>query len=228
MYGYRDRLMPYTRVYLPRQLATLFQEIHESEESLRRILRRQGAGEEVPVRIAARTRATRPAALDTGSLRVYDGNLGQISPWYVIEDPEIDAFVRDQLVTAGVPLEETDRNRRSRSVDLSVIRQLVERLEPREDDPGRWSVEAVLALIAEYEELYAGSGTVYVRQFDQRPVAERTRARLSGPEIEIIRRASPNVPALAILYWEAADAPVLWYPTLVLPGDMPTFIFGPT
>jgi hypothetical protein len=34
MYGYRDALMPYTRVYLPQQLATLFHDIHQAEEAL--------------------------------------------------------------------------------------------------------------------------------------------------------------------------------------------------
>ena len=41
MYGYRLPLMPYTRVFLPRRLATRFKEIHESEEQLREILRRE-------------------------------------------------------------------------------------------------------------------------------------------------------------------------------------------
>ena len=52
MYGYRETFMAYTRVYLPRQLAVLFQEIHQAEQSLRDICQRQQGGETVPVRIA--------------------------------------------------------------------------------------------------------------------------------------------------------------------------------
>ena len=105
---------------------------------------------------------------------------------------------------------------------------LVEALQSRPEDAGRWSSEAVLGLIDVHQEEYSGQGTVYVRAFDQPPDEERTRARLSGPEIEIIRRASPGVPALALLYWELPDDPILWYPTLVLPRDMPTYVFCPS
>ena len=85
-----------------------------------------------------------------------------------------------------------------------------------------------MGLITEYESDYAGIGTVYVRRFEVMPSEDRTRARLSGPEIEVIRAASPNVPALVLLYWETPDEPELWYPTLVFPAEHPTYIFGPS
>jgi len=228
MYGYRESLMPYTRVYLPRQLAILFREIHQSEESLRGIVSRRLAGEDVPVRVAGGSRATRPGALETGALRVYDGDLGQVSPYYMIRDAASVEGVRRLLLENNVPLNELDRERRSRRVPLAAIRSLVDVLEPREDDPGRWLPDAVLGLIGTYEGAYGGEGIVYVRRFDNAPDETRTRARLSGPEIEIIRAASPRVPALALLHWGRGDAPELWYPTLVFPTGMPTYVFCPS
>jgi hypothetical protein len=226
MYGYRELLMPYTRLYLPRQLAILFKEIHESEQSVRAIVGRQTRGEDVPIRIATGARATRPGALETGSLRVYDGSMGQVSPSYLIDDVD-SAQLRELLSQAGVPLTEPDRERRSTRVPIATIRSLVEMMEPRADDPGRWSVEAALALIAAYEGEYGANGIVYVRQFAARPDRERTRARLSGPEVDVIRGASPSAPALALLYWDEQPGPTVWFPTLVFPRDMPTFVFGP-
>jgi hypothetical protein len=225
MYGYRDALMPYTRVYLPRQLAVLFKDIHDSEQTLREIYQLQQTGENVPVQIARGSRATRPGALE-GNERVYTGRLGQVSPQFAINDPDTVSEVSRILEEASVPLK-ADRGQRATRVSLDVIRSLVEQLEPRREDAGRWSTDAVLGLIEIHEEDYDGEGIVYVRAFEGPPDEERTRSRLSGPEVEIVRQASPDVPALVLLYWKTPDEPILWYPTLVLPRDMPTYVFYP-
>ncbi len=225
MYGYREQLMPYTRVFLPRQLAALFKDIHDSEETLRAIYQRQERGEDVPIQIAGGARATRIGALE-GNERVYEGALGQVSPHFTINDLDRIREVSRILAAAGVPLS-ADRDNRATRVPLDVIRSLVAQLEARPEDAGRWSAEAVLGLIDVHDERYNGQGVVYVRAFEQRPDEQRTRGRLSGPEIEIIRQASPEVPALVLLYWQNEAAPVLWYPTLVLPRDMPTYVFCP-
>lgn len=227
MYGYRESLMPFTRVYLPRQLAEMFRDIHQSEEELRSVVSRQARGEAVPIRVARRARATRPSAVEGDAVQVYGRHLGQVAPRYPIEDPAIAEGVRNLLVANGVSLDEADRERRPTRVPLSVFQSLIELLEPRPDDPGRWSVDTMLGLVASYEGVYAGFATVYVRAFEERPDENRTRARLSGPEIALIRRASPNAPSLALMYWETPDAPVLWYPTLVFEPDHETFVFSP-
>lgn len=226
MYGYRDELMPFTRVYLPQQLAALFKDIHVSEETLRGIYQRQRSGEEVPIRLARRSRATRPGALE-GNERVYEGKLGQVSPHFTINDPDIVQEVSRILAANNVPLT-AERDRRATTVSIETIISLVEQLETRPEDAGRWSVDAVLGLLNVHLEQYGGRGIIYVRAFEDEPDEERTRGRLSGPEIEIIRRASPSVPALVLLYWETPGNPTLWYPTLVLPRNMPTYIFCPS
>jgi hypothetical protein len=227
MYGYREALMPYTRVYLPSQLATLFRLIHEAEEALRRAIEQRADGVDVPIRVAQGARPTRPGPLEGDSLRVYNGNLAQASPVYPIDDQEIAAEARQILTANRVPLDEQDRERRSTRVPLGVMRDLVELMVPKPDDPGRWSVEAMLGLIREYEGEYGGTGILYVRPFEEEPDPERRRARLAGPEVGIVRRASPNLPALVLLYWHEDGKPELWYPTMVFPGNMPTYIFGP-
>jgi hypothetical protein len=226
MYGYREALMPYTRVFLPRQLAVLFKDLHDAEQTLRGIYERQQAGEDVPIRIARRSRATRPGALE-GNERVYEGREGQISPYTIIDDPDRVREVSRLLATGNVPLT-AEREMRSTRVSIDLIRSLVGQLEANPEDAGRWSADAVLGLINVYEQQYQGQGVVYVRAFDQEPDVTRTRGRLSGPEIEIIRQASRNVPALALLFWEAPNDPVLWYPTLVVPANMPTYVFCPS
>jgi hypothetical protein len=192
---------------------------------LREIFQQQQRGENVPIQIARGSRATRPGALE-GNERVYAGSLGQISPHLTIDDPETVREVSRLLADANVPLT-ADRDHRATRVPLDVIRALIEQLEARPEDAGRWSTDAVLGLIDVHQAKYNGEGTVYIRAFEQRPDEERTRGRLSGPEIEIIRLASPNAPALVLLYWETPEDPTCWYPTLVVPRDMPTYIFCP-
>jgi hypothetical protein len=70
MYGYRQELMPYTRVFLPRSLAERFQGIHQSEEELRRTLPTLEAFESAPVQVANELRPTRYGCLHTGCLSV--------------------------------------------------------------------------------------------------------------------------------------------------------------
>jgi hypothetical protein len=70
MYGYRSPLMPYTRVYLSRQIAARFKGIHEAEDELRSLLRREAAGENVLVKVAPGTRPTRPNATEPGILLI--------------------------------------------------------------------------------------------------------------------------------------------------------------
>src|SRR5262249_26694973 len=80
-----------------------------------------------------------------------------------------------------------------------------------------------------FREQYNGIASVYVRglQEDAPPEGGWIRGRLSGDEIEIIRRAAGGVPALALMYTGTATQPRGLYPTLVLPPGLATYIVNP-
>jgi Z1 domain len=229
MYGYRLHLMPYTRVFLPRRLATRFKEIHESEEQLREILRRVQVGEDVPIRIAARSRATRPNATEPSVLQVYSGNLDQLNPRFIERDEATSMQVRQRLIDLGVPVDEGDRERRTTRVAIDALLELVETIPIRNGDPGRWNPGAMSAIIESFREEYAGTAPVYVRRLEEdMPEVGWTRGRLSGPEITIIRAAADGVPALALMYLGEPERPAGWYPTLVMPAGAATYIVNPS
>src|SRR5262249_40994678 len=71
MYGYREPLMPFTRVFLPQRLAVRFHRIHEAETALRRLLADPVERTRVPVQVAGALRPTRPGILDVGSIGAY-------------------------------------------------------------------------------------------------------------------------------------------------------------
>jgi hypothetical protein len=228
MYGYRRLLMPYTRVYVPRRVAGVFKSIHETEEALRLLLRREAAGEDVPVRVATGTRPTRPNTIEQGALQVYPSGLDQVFPWYVVEDQATAERIRQMLEEAQVPLAEADRDARATAVSLDLILQLIDVLPIRDADPGRWDPSAVGAIVESFRRQYNGRARVYVRRLDAPPdPAGWRRGRLSGPEIGVIRAAAQGVPALALMYLGGGTAPRGWYPTLVLPDGAPAYIVNP-
>jgi hypothetical protein len=229
MYGYRDELMAVTRVYLPARLAATFQRVHESEEALRAALRAADGGI-VLIRIAPRTRPTRPYALEPGVLRVYQGG-EQIFPYRAFRDPNIlgasVAEIRDQLRRLGVPLNEPRRDRRFVEVAVDELLAIVAKIPVREDDGGRWDTEGVAALLEQLRERYAGRAMLYARRFEpgENPDRRRQTGLLAGPELDIVRGQSR--PVLALAYAGTAEVPQFWYPSLFIPDDTPLHIFNP-
>jgi hypothetical protein len=229
MYGYRASLMSHTRVYLPRRVAARFKGIHQSEEKLRELLRREAEGENVPIRVAIGTRPTRPNATEPNALQVFRGDLGQLFPLFLQEDRNAAANILSILEDRAVPIVDAERVDRVTPIALESVLELVNLLPVREGDPGRWNASAISAIIESYRDQYAGRCHVYVRrlQTEQQPPNGWIRGRLGGPEIDIIRREAPNVPSLALMYAGGAQRPTAWYPTLVLPPGASTYIINP-
>lgn len=234
MYGYRQSLMPFTRVFLPRAVASRFKRIHQTEEELRELLRLEAGGESIPIRLATGARATRRNATEPSVLQVVRGGLQQLFPLYLIEDATVAARIRQMLVEADVPIDRgRDRADRATPISLELALDLVEAVPVRDDDPGRWNPDIITAIIESYKEKfetdYEGQCRVYVRglQREAQPPEGWTRGRLGGPEIQFIRSAAPNVPGLALLYSGEAETPRGWYPTLVLPPDASPYIINP-
>jgi hypothetical protein len=68
MFGYREPLMPFTRVFLTPTLAARFQGIHIAERELRQLLRETDDGGQVPVQVIGKLRPTRHGVLDPGQV----------------------------------------------------------------------------------------------------------------------------------------------------------------
>jgi hypothetical protein len=228
MYGYRTQLMPYTRLYLPRTVAILFKGIHRSEEDLRALLRREAEGEDVPVRVATGTRPTRRNATEPNVLRVVGAGVGQVVPREIEEDPATATQIRQLLLDAGVPIAAQQRDARTTQIPFDLAVELVSIVPIPEGDQGMWDAAAVSAIMESFSEQYRGRVPVYVRALEQRDGAgRRGRARLSGPEVNLIRGQAAGVPALVLMYVGDEAAPNAWYPTLVIPPGAPTYIINP-
>jgi hypothetical protein len=232
MYGYREGLMLYTRVYLPSHLATLFRQIHESEEQLRGLLTDPESVATIPILTPGRARATRHGALEAGALRVYGGAaVKQIVPFYAVTDTtrvgQSAHRIAEILREAGVPLEEGARLERFRDTALDIAKSIIKIIPIREDDDGRWDTEAVLALLDATADRYGGVVSLYARAFEAGEDVNKRRPRgvLSGTEVAMSEARRKFV--LALTYTGDPAAPTAWYPTLIVPPDLPAHVFNP-
>jgi hypothetical protein len=225
MYGYRESYLDYARIYLPRRLALRFQQLHNAEESLRRIL--EADADLVLIEVPTASRATRPNALEAGILRTVDAGRDQIFPRFLKEDVVSAAEVLRILNEHSVPISQTERSDRATQISLDVALELVNLIPIDEDDPGLWQPDAITALMHSFEDRLRDGCVVYVRRLEAAiPNEGWVRGRLGGPEITIMRQASTEAPGLALLYRGDAAAPRAWYPTLVMPPGTPAYVFS--
>jgi hypothetical protein len=227
MFGYRAYLMPYTRVYLPRRLAATFKGIHNAEEDLREVLRAESRGEPIPISVISGGRATRTNALERDAIKVYKPGT-QVFPRFVVSDRNVigtsNEAIRDILLGAGVPLDESVRERRFVEAPLDVLIELARLVPIRDDDDGRWDTDAVVAVLENVRVAYDGRGRLYARGFERDDDARLRTGVLSGPEVNMARTF--RRPVLALLYRGAPSAVENWYPTLFLPDGMPIQVFN--
>ncbi len=229
MYGYRMELMPYTRVFLPRKVAISFKGIYESEEELRDLLRREAAGEEVPVRIALGTRATRPNALDPSALRVIKGGRDQLYPLH-LETAQDDSAreILNIMNNLNIPLDESQQGERAKKISVKSMKQLTDMIPVKDGDLGSWNSAIISAVFEEYEDQYNDGAIIYVRALthNQSPPEGWGTGRLSGDEVNLIRTTADGSPALALMYAGSSDNPTAWYPTLVMPRNSSSYIIN--
>ncbi|MGL3210690.1 Z1 domain-containing protein [Bradyrhizobium sp. BR 1433] len=225
MYGYRVDLMPYTRVYVPRRVAANFRRIHDAEGRLRDQLRRDPQGQNPVIWVPRGTRATRPNALPSGYLEVVPSGTAQIHPARWCDAPAVALDILQILRREEVPVGENDRQARLANVPFNVTMELVSMVPLVDNDPGDWNPDAVAEILLKYREDAGEFGNIYVRRLNGNP--DRSRARLSGNEVTLIRESANGTPTLVLLYRGDANAPDGWYPTLVMPENSPGFIFGP-
>jgi hypothetical protein len=224
MYGYRQALMPYTRVFLPEDLAARFHFIHEAEQSLRRHLAADGGPSRIIVETMTSLRATRLNVLDTNNLSAYEP--GQ----HVF--PGAPALGRNALDMA----EGIERQVKSligdglpegayTEVSMDNLVSLLKLIPFDTDLQNTWDPEMLEMVLDRIRGRYPG-GFIFFRKMNRRTKTFATGV-LSGPELDQARNKS--APVLCVF---RDDGKVLtagrqfWYPTLVLPSSMAMQVFN--
>jgi len=224
MYGYRQHLMPFTRVFLPQTLALRFRQIHESEQALRDLLGESSGGRSTPVEVAAGLRPTRSNILDIGSIGAYRPGQ-QVYPVEPVHDAKKlgDSVQRIDRLFKSVFGKIPEFNR-FHEIELDLAKKLISIVEVQ-DDGGDWETPALLSVLDATASRYASRAHIYLRDF-VRTSTTLTQGAISGNEQELAR--GKNAPVLFLFRgtkgkpWNAD----IWYPTVNFPRDMPAIVFS--
>ncbi|MGE3401667.1 MAG: Z1 domain-containing protein [Vicinamibacterales bacterium] len=228
MFGYRRKLMPFTRVFLPDTLGARFHFIHVAEQNLRRQLADTGLAR-ITVERMTDLRPTRLNVLDTRNLSAYEpgGHIYPAKPGLGRRDFDRAADVESaaRKVFGG-----SFREREFVGVALSDLVGLLTHLPFDEDWANMWDPTMLGRLLDRISPRYQGRGFVYYRTMKRRKATLATGA-LSGDELADARN-QPG-PVLCVFRDDGrlvkeAKGREFWYPSLVLPGDMPTQVFNTT
>jgi hypothetical protein len=230
MFGYRRHLMPYTRVFLPEALGARFHFIHVAERNLRRQIGTNGNGTKVAVETMSTLRATRLNVLDTGNLAAYEGG-DQIYPGAPLfgreatkVGPRVEAAMK---AICGGSLREGEFV----PVELSQLSQLLPELPFDDDMANMWDPKALVSVLERIAARGGKRGFIFYRSMKRSKPTLPTGA-LSGTELEKARGLSG--PVLCVFRDDGRNlkgknnGQEYWYPTLVLPADMPTQLFNTT
>lgn len=224
MFGYREKLMPLTRVFLPHSLAVRFYGIHEAERELRSLLAEAEEMGKIPVRVVGDLRPTRYGVLDTGSIVTIPSgkhlfplspDLGRSSS----SEKKLQAALREVWP-------DWSPNRKQPSpaqVDLGLALRLLGLAGHSE-----WDIEGLEKI------LRSGWGQRDTMYTEFRPMSRSSRngdlstGALNGDELS--RARSRREPTLFV--FRQAVAEKIWkheqfyYPTLVFPQSMPNFVYN--
>jgi hypothetical protein len=224
MFGYRAGLMPYTRVFLPEDLAFRFHGIHVAEQRLRQQLATTRADARIVVETVPGFRATRPNVLDTGTISAY-GPAEQVYPFApaldrasLAKSPKIEAALKKAMGGSLTPHKFVD-------VPLETLVELMRIVPYPENDAGSWDPEMLGKILLRLKDRYRGRGVIYYRQM-KRETARLTTAAASGSETKLAKQQ--GVPAFFLFRDTGKYLGVeeFWYPTLLLPEDMSVQVFN--
>ena len=225
MFGYRGKLMPYTRAFLPRSLAARFNGIHEAESELRGLLQRASSIDQIPVQVVGELRPTRYGVLDTGSVVTFPSgkHLFPLAPEYrqpSKKQREIEAVLRrifGDSFNRGAP-------HGPAPTDLERLLELIDLLAVAE-----WDNRALRAILRASATSSPPKGFVQYRTMSRHPKhVDLLTGAIGGPELAE-SRARPH-PTLWI-FRQVLDVPIwdnqlFYYPTIVFPADMPAQMYN--
>ena len=232
MYGYRASLMHLTRVFLPRQLAVRFHEIHRIEYRLRRQLAAADMGKQIVVEKATNLNPTRRTVLDPSYIDAFDAE-DQIFPIYPDFATSPSEYKRIETIVKRLVGGALSTKPQLIAIDYAELLALVDEFPYGEKEASSSWIPGVLRRVLEKQrERCHETAFLYTRKMNRRTSVFATGA-LSGEELSHLR--SQPGPVFCAFRDDGKGIPDLvpaasefWYPTLVLDRNMPSLIVNTT
>jgi len=213
MYGYRERDLGITRLYLPERLADHFRLIHQMESALRGLVQRYPTGNFEGIYISAPLQATRKNVLDPNSIGIYVAGRSY-NPVYPLRTAE----VRKNTEWLDTKLAQYDGASDGKA---TTINSLIELLERCESDPtygtGLWNKKTIKAALETIKAIL-DSDKAYIVVRRGRRLQEPRRETQGILDSGENRLAAEDAPTLFIYRQEATRSePAVWWPQLRFP-----------
>lgn len=229
MYGYRKKLMPYTRVFLPHDLAIRFHEIHGIEQRLRRQLVSANLAKPIVIEKGTNLKPTKTKVLDPTYIDVFAAG-EQVFPRYpelgmpVARAASISAKVQKHIPEFGVKFKEKAEPVLISYEDFMELLSEFPYDETR--DSSSWMPVVLRRVIEKQKERTKGRCYVYGREM-QRRVAKFATGALSGDELARLRAL--DGPTFCLFRDDGSKIPGhvphrFWYPTIVLDSETPPLV----
>jgi len=226
MFGYRQTIMPYTRVFSPESLIERFAGIHAAEQALRGVLRVMDPHNPLPVITPMGLRATRANVLDTRTVAaIMPGD--RVGPTAPSPANKTTRALNGRITTLLSELERLEGNdnyplRCAFSDLVSIVEML-----PYEEGDG-WPKASIVSVLHSIESRYGASGWIYRRNAQRRDNFNEGKGALRGPDRARIKlKTQGSAPVLTLLFDDSnlVGYPY-WQPSFIFPDNMSAHIFN--
>lgn len=231
MFGYRQKILQYTRLFMPRHLYYRFRDIHHSDQNLRQFIEKyKDSPETFPIEFTSILRATRPGVLDVNTTDTLEPGK-QIYPNRIIIPQKSGSYskIKTELLSrfgSDILMEANGKIGTTITVDKAV--ELVKLIKTKSDNT--WRDKTIDAVIHRVASEFNNEVALKFRHAKRtlREEGFMSTGTLSGAEYDSAKAA--HTPTLWIMEVEIESGDVsgkgykFMYPTFVIPDSLPRLL----
>ena len=213
MYGYRQRDIGITRLFLPTRLADHFRLIHQMESALRDLVQKYPTGNFEGLYISSPLQATRRNVLDPNSIGLYVAG-GYCNPAYPLRIPDMQK--NTEWLDARLAEFDEQADYKETTIDFTI-----EIIQKCHHDPQHgaemWDKKTLLAALEKLKMLFGNRAYVRIRRGRNLNQPRReTQGFLTGGEEALVPKDAPTLFIYRLNRNERGDVEV-WWPQLRFP-----------
>ncbi len=232
MYGYRQKHIGVTRLFLPEKLADHFRLIHQMEKALRELVNKYPSGKFEGIYVSSPVNATRRNVLDPNSIGLYVSG-GYCNALYPLRNSSISEntkWIDEQLKIFD---NENDLPKFYETT-IDFIISIIEKCPPDKDVESKmWNIKTLTATLEKIKTLYGNSAYLRVRRgpngkgFDRNEPRQRESQGIETKGGEL-KETVPSDKLTLVVYRidKSHKGEEVWWPMLRFPDGNYAFAFS--
>jgi hypothetical protein len=212
MYGYRQKHIGVTRLFLPEKLAEHFRIIHQMEKALRELVAKYPEGKFEGIYLASPMKATRANVLDPNSIGVYVAG-GWCNPRYPLRT-KATAPATQWL---DEKLSKYDESKEYYETDIDSVIEMIQKCQADPEEGSElWSAKILGAALEKIKTLKGGKAYIRVRRGRNLNAPRReTQGFYDGGEDKLVPADAPTLFMFKLK--ESARGEPVWLPQIRFP-----------